>query len=377
MSGMDTALGIQLACEPLLGPQQSPAGECESRHADRGPDAGRRPHDAPRSHVAGMPIDVVDRAARRGRCRLRRRGGEHDRRIGFTHHLPRLGAPRRAPVTANIANTVGLVPGSIAGAWGYRDKLQGQGRSLVTLGAASVTGAIGGAALLTQLPGRAFAFVVPVLILAAALLVGLQPLIARRTRPSVRYKTGPTHLLGAPLRGLRRLFQCRSRCDPPRVPRPLPGVWSAGAERGEERAAGPGNMSWPPFFVTLGASLGSTRASWRSARWSAPRSAPGSPSASPPGTFASASSSSASSWPSSWPRWRGPDYGRLDVWCERLHCAARGWVGDGKAAAAASSPPAASRATRQARRRPGRAPHGDDADPCHPRLGGSQPNPPK
>jgi hypothetical protein len=87
-----------------------------------------------------------------------------------------------APVTANIANTVGLVPGSIAGAWGYRDRLQLHRGLLVRLGSASVTGAIGGAILLTQLPKGAFVLVVPVLILAAALLVGLQPLIAGRTR---------------------------------------------------------------------------------------------------------------------------------------------------------------------------------------------------
>ena len=97
-----------------------------------------------------------------------------------------LGVP---PVTANIANTVGLVPGSIAGAWGYRDKLQGQGQLLIRLGAASVTGAVGGAILLTQLPKGAFALVVPVLILAAALLVALQPVIVDRIRtaPGTRW----------------------------------------------------------------------------------------------------------------------------------------------------------------------------------------------
>jgi uncharacterized protein len=98
-----------------------------------------------------------------------------------------LGVP---PVTANIANTVGLVPGSIAGAWGYRDTLQGQKKLLIKLGAASVTGAIGGAILLTQLSKEAFALVVPVLILAAALLVGLQPLIVKRTRPAAGTRWG-------------------------------------------------------------------------------------------------------------------------------------------------------------------------------------------
>ncbi len=96
-----------------------------------------------------------------------------------------LGVP---PVAANIANTVGLVPGSIAGAWGYRDKLQGTRTLLLRLGAASLTGAVCGAVLLTQLPKGAFVFVVPVLILGAAVLVGLQPLIVKRTRPAERTK---------------------------------------------------------------------------------------------------------------------------------------------------------------------------------------------
>ncbi|MEP7157802.1 MAG: sulfite exporter TauE/SafE family protein [Chloroflexota bacterium] len=95
-----------------------------------------------------------------------------------------------SPVTANIANTVGLVPGSIAGAWGYRSKLRAPRNLVVTLGAASVTGAIGGAILLTQLPKGTFTFVVPVLILAAALLVGMQPLIARRIRPAAGTRRG-------------------------------------------------------------------------------------------------------------------------------------------------------------------------------------------
>lgn len=98
-----------------------------------------------------------------------------------------LGVP---PVTANIANTVGLVPGSIAGAWGYRDKLAGTKKLLLRLGAASLSGAVVGAALLTQLPKGAFALVVPVLILGAAVLVGLQPVIIKRTRPAAGTRWG-------------------------------------------------------------------------------------------------------------------------------------------------------------------------------------------
>ena len=30
------------------------------------------------------------------------------------------------PVTANVSNTIGLVPGSLSGVWGYRAELSGQ-----------------------------------------------------------------------------------------------------------------------------------------------------------------------------------------------------------------------------------------------------------
>src|SRR6202023_530562 len=45
-----------------------------------------------------------------------------------------------APVTANVSNTIGLVPGSVSGAVGYRRELAGQGRRVVRLGAMSVLG---------------------------------------------------------------------------------------------------------------------------------------------------------------------------------------------------------------------------------------------
>ena len=53
-----------------------------------------------------------------------------------------------SPLTANVTNTLGLVPGSFTGAWGYRRELTGQRRSLIILGSASVIGAIAGALLL-------------------------------------------------------------------------------------------------------------------------------------------------------------------------------------------------------------------------------------
>ena len=90
------------------------------------------------------------------------------------------------PVLANVSNTVGLVPGSVSGAIGYRAELAGQRRRLVRLGSASVVGAIIGAAALLLAPERAFQAVVPVLIALACVLVVVQPRLsdwlARRGR---------------------------------------------------------------------------------------------------------------------------------------------------------------------------------------------------
>jgi uncharacterized membrane protein YfcA len=80
-----------------------------------------------------------------------------------------------APVTANVSNTIGLVPGSISGAVGYRSELSGQRPRAIRLGTSSVLGGITGAVLLLVLPASAFKAVVPVFIAIALALVVLQP----------------------------------------------------------------------------------------------------------------------------------------------------------------------------------------------------------
>jgi uncharacterized protein len=80
-----------------------------------------------------------------------------------------------APVTANVSNTIGLVPGSVSGAVGYRRELSGQRARAIRLGAMSVLGGITGAVLLLVLPATAFKAVVPVFIALALVLTLLQP----------------------------------------------------------------------------------------------------------------------------------------------------------------------------------------------------------
>jgi uncharacterized protein len=94
--------------------------------------------------------------------------------------FPVLLAVGYAPVTANVSNTVGLVPGSVAGSIGYRRELAGQGRRAARLSVASVLGGITGALLLLELPASAFEAIVPAFIGIALVLIVAQPWLSKR-----------------------------------------------------------------------------------------------------------------------------------------------------------------------------------------------------
>ena len=90
------------------------------------------------------------------------------------------------PVVANVSNGIGLVPGSAAGAWGYRRELTGQRDRALKLGTGSLLGAVAGAVLLLELPAEAFESIVPAFIVLALLGIlfqrRLQALIAGRAQ---------------------------------------------------------------------------------------------------------------------------------------------------------------------------------------------------
>lgn len=85
-----------------------------------------------------------------------------------------------APVTANVSNTIGLVPGSVSGSIGYRRELAGQRERVLRFGVMSVLGGVTGAVLLLVLPASAFKDVVPLFIALALVLTVLQPRLNRR-----------------------------------------------------------------------------------------------------------------------------------------------------------------------------------------------------
>lgn len=98
------------------------------------------------------------------------------------------------PVTANVSNTVGLVPGSVSGVVGYRRELAGQRSRLLRLGSASLLGGVLGALLLLWLPSSAFDAIVPVLIALGVVLVLLGPRIQRSVAARAERRGGiPDH----------------------------------------------------------------------------------------------------------------------------------------------------------------------------------------
>jgi uncharacterized protein len=108
--------------------------------------------------------------------------------------FPALLAFGYAPVVANVSNTIGLVPGSVAGAIGYRRELSGQRSRAIPLACASAAGGVIGAVLLLSLPPSAFKAIVPAFIAIALVLIVLQPRLARalgaRRRPA-HARAGP------------------------------------------------------------------------------------------------------------------------------------------------------------------------------------------
>ena len=119
--------------------------------------------------------------------------------------LVALGLP---PVTANVSNTLGMLPAGASGSLGYRSELRELPRLTVAVLVSAGIGAVAGAALLLLLPSSVFESVVPWLILLSCLLVGVQPPLARGARGRLpldaapRSTMGPATTLGAVVTGV-------------------------------------------------------------------------------------------------------------------------------------------------------------------------------
>jgi uncharacterized protein len=95
------------------------------------------------------------------------------------------------PLVANVSNNLGLVPGSLSGAYGFRRELAGQRARVRRFAPASLLGGTAGAVLLLALPASAFDAIVPAFVALGVLLVILQPRINRRL--AARRAGAPEH----------------------------------------------------------------------------------------------------------------------------------------------------------------------------------------
>jgi len=82
-------------------------------------------------------------------------------------------------VPANATSTFALLPGSLAGAWGYRQEIKESSVMLKKLFLPSLIGGILGSLAVTRFPGRVFETLVPwLLVIASTLMVLQKPLSA-------------------------------------------------------------------------------------------------------------------------------------------------------------------------------------------------------
>jgi uncharacterized membrane protein YfcA len=102
------------------------------------------------------------------------------------------------PLTANVSNSLGLVPGSMSGAYGFRRELAGQRARAARFVPMTLLGSVAGAVLLLALPASAFDAIVPAFVALGVVLVVLQPRLsrwlARRRHPDTADGGGPPAL---------------------------------------------------------------------------------------------------------------------------------------------------------------------------------------
>lgn len=103
-----------------------------------------------------------------------------------------LGVP---PIVANVSNNLGLVPGSLTGAIGYRRELRGAAPMLRRFVPMSLVGGVLGAVLLLVLDPELFRTIVPALIMVGIVLVVAGPRITAWTarRRAQADGDGPDH----------------------------------------------------------------------------------------------------------------------------------------------------------------------------------------
>ncbi|WP_072314364.1 sulfite exporter TauE/SafE family protein [Agrococcus sp. Marseille-P2731] len=98
--------------------------------------------------------------------------------------FPAMLAAGMSPLAANMTSSIGLLFGTLGGAWSYRDELRRQRRRFVVNAPFAAIGGVIGAVLLLVTPSAAFTEIVPWLVLLAAALFAIQPALTKRLNRS-------------------------------------------------------------------------------------------------------------------------------------------------------------------------------------------------
>jgi uncharacterized protein len=102
-------------------------------------------------------------------------------------------------LTANVTSTVGIWPGYLGGSYGFRAEIGDQRDRVRKLALVAVVGAAVGAVLLLTTPSKDFARLAPWLVLFAAALFAVQPLLVRTVSQHGTTSTHQVLLIGGTL----------------------------------------------------------------------------------------------------------------------------------------------------------------------------------
>lgn len=121
---------------------------------------------------------------------------------GTFFSFPAMLAVGLPPVVANASNSVALWPGSLSGAWAYRQELSRYKRYLLPMGIASLLGGVAGGLLLLAAGDARFSALIPWLLAFATLLFAFSPQLSaalKRMRSPATESAASGHGAGSPI----------------------------------------------------------------------------------------------------------------------------------------------------------------------------------
>lgn len=107
-----------------------------------------------------------------------------------------------SPVTANGTSTIAVLPGTLASAWAYRQDVEHPPKLLLWLLGPSAVGGLIGTWIVTTTEERIFAALIPWLILLAAVLFLVQPVVQKFTKSAAALPANNGPMSPAKLSGL-------------------------------------------------------------------------------------------------------------------------------------------------------------------------------